>query len=662
MLYPVSVLLLILVFWQRLEIAAAVWGILAFGDGMATLVGQAFGRRKLPWNPRKSWAGSLSYLAFGSAAAATLLLWTAPGRYEVGFALAIAGATALAAALVESLPIALDDNLGVPLLAGLLLFCLSLTAGRWESLVDADFLRRFGVALVVNLVLSGAALAVRGVDRSGAVVGTLLGTALWTLLGWQGFTLLFAFFALGTAATKVGYEAKARARLAQEKGGRRGARNALAKTTVPVLCALFAATTPHPGLFALAAAAAFATAAADTVSSEIGQVYGRRTFLLTTLRPVPRGTQGAVSLEGTLAGLAAALAVAGLGAAVGLYPLPGVAIVTVAALVATTLESLLGATLEKRGLLDNESVNFLNTLFGALAAAALHVLAMPHSSAMKKLDLYAQLARPFTLLPPLLGIVSGAVCAFGSVHNPDPSRAFTLSVLATIALGSLCASFLNAASNAINQIYDLEIDRVNKPERPLCTGALSLREAWGFTWLFYALALVPTWLVVVYPHTSLRPEVAGAARGPADLLHLPRRRPLHLRLFRSRPRPHQGARHVGQLDDRGAARLPAQGGGLDDGGQLLARRALVHRPDLHALPGRGLDHQGLRRHPGRPRRRLQDAADPPRPAQGGLDHRAVLRLSLAADAARSVPRRPVPARASDPHRQCLVPRQPSASP
>lgn len=122
---------------------------------------------------------------------------------------------------------------------------------------------------------------------------------------------------------------------------------------------------------------------------------------------------------------------------------------------------------------------------------------------MKKLALYVQLARPFTLLPPLFGIVSGAVCAFGSVHNPDPSRAFTLSVLATIALGSLCASFLNAASNAINQIYDLEIDRVNKPERPLCTGALSLREAWGFTWLFYALALVPTWLVVVYPHSSL---------------------------------------------------------------------------------------------------------------------------------------------------------------
>jgi geranylgeranylglycerol-phosphate geranylgeranyltransferase len=121
---------------------------------------------------------------------------------------------------------------------------------------------------------------------------------------------------------------------------------------------------------------------------------------------------------------------------------------------------------------------------------------------MKKLSLYNQLARPFTLLPPLLGIVSGAVCAFGSVHNPDPDRRLTLSVLLTVALGSLCASFLNAASNALNQITDLEIDRVNKPKRPLVTGALSIREAWRFTLLTYVLAIVPTWWVVVYPHVT----------------------------------------------------------------------------------------------------------------------------------------------------------------
>jgi 4-hydroxybenzoate polyprenyltransferase len=126
-----------------------------------------------------------------------------------------------------------------------------------------------------------------------------------------------------------------------------------------------------------------------------------------------------------------------------------------------------------------------------------------------KLALYQKLARPFTLLPPLLGIVSGAFCAFGSVHNPDPARAVTLPVIATVVLGSLCASFMNAASNAINQIYDLEIDRLNKPDRPLVTGELSTAEAWGFSWLFYALALLPTWLVVPYPYTTLHQKLTA---------------------------------------------------------------------------------------------------------------------------------------------------------
>ena len=124
---------------------------------------------------------------------------------------------------------------------------------------------------------------------------------------------------------------------------------------------------------------------------------------------------------------------------------------------------------------------------------------------------FVDLARPFTLLPPLLGIVSGAVCAFGSVHNPDQGYRFTGTVLATIVLGSLCASFLNAASNVINQIYDLEIDRINKPKRPLCTGEVSIGAAWVYTWVLYALAIVPTWWVVVHPYDTF------AAKGAAPL-------------------------------------------------------------------------------------------------------------------------------------------------
>ena len=108
-----------------------------------------------------------------------------------------------------------------------------------------------------------------------------------------------------------------------------------------------------------------------------------------------------------------------------------------------------------------------------------------------------RLARPFTLLPPLLGILSGAVCAFGSAHNPDPGRRVTLGLLLVVAFGSLCASLLNAASNVLNQITDLDVDRINKPDRPLVTGEASIREAWRLAAGLYVLALIPVWWIVV---------------------------------------------------------------------------------------------------------------------------------------------------------------------
>jgi uncharacterized protein (TIGR00297 family) len=376
-LYPVTVLLLLLLFPRRLEVAAAVWGILAFGDGMAAIVGQTMGRgNPLPWNPKKSWAGTLAYAVFGGAGAFALLEWTAPGVYTTRFALAAAFATALFAAWLESQAQGLDDNFGVPLVAALLLYCLTLSAGGWGVVRSDPFLARLAIGLAVNLALAAAAYAARGVDLSGALAGILLGTTIWAFLDWRGFVLLFAFFALGTLATKFGYEQKAKAKIAQAKGGRRGARNAFSKTTVPALAAVFAATTGQPVLFALALAGAFATAASDTCSSEIGQVIGRRTFLIPPRPRGPRGTEGAVSLEGTLAGVAASLVVGGLGYAAALYPASGVAVVAVAAFVATTLESLAGATLEKRGLVDNDAVNFLNSLAGALVAAGLGALVL----------------------------------------------------------------------------------------------------------------------------------------------------------------------------------------------------------------------------------------------------------------------------------------------
>jgi uncharacterized protein (TIGR00297 family) len=373
-LYPLAVLLLVLLFHRRLEVAAAVWGILAFGDGMATLVGRVLGRRPLPWNPAKTWEGSAAYAAFGTGAATALLLWTAPGRYAVLFAFLICAATALAAALLESLPQGIDDNLGVPLVAGVFLFCLLMTQGQWSAFLDLRLLPLLPAALAVNLLLGVAAYSLRALTLSGLIAGVVLGAVVFVGVGWVGWLLLAAFVALGSAATRLGYRQKERGGLAQEDCGRRRGRHALAKASVAAAAALFAAATPYPMLFGLAFAAALATATADTVSSEIGQLWGRRTYEITTLRPVPPGTHGGVSAVGTAAGVLAASAIAVLGAWAVLYPWWGALAVGVAAVLALLLESLLGATLEQRALLDNEGVNFVATLAGALLAVALALL------------------------------------------------------------------------------------------------------------------------------------------------------------------------------------------------------------------------------------------------------------------------------------------------
>ena len=105
--------------------------------------------------------------------------------------------------------------------------------------------------------------------------------------------------------------------------------------------------------------------------------------------------------------------------------------------------------------------------------------------------LWFELARPFTLVAPALGFASGAVTAAGA-FPPEP---WSTDLLLYPLLGLIMAAVLNAASNALNQIYDLDIDRVNKPARPLPSGRLSLSSAWGFTVVAYVIAVALAWAV-----------------------------------------------------------------------------------------------------------------------------------------------------------------------
>jgi 4-hydroxybenzoate polyprenyltransferase len=104
---------------------------------------------------------------------------------------------------------------------------------------------------------------------------------------------------------------------------------------------------------------------------------------------------------------------------------------------------------------------------------------------------YLELGRPFTLIAPALGVASGAVTAAGAA----PRELWTWDLVTYPLIGSLMAAVLNAGNNALNQIYDLEIDRVNKPKRPLPSRRVSLRGAWAFTIVSYAVALLLAWLV-----------------------------------------------------------------------------------------------------------------------------------------------------------------------
>ena len=223
---------------------------------------------------------------------------------------------ALFCALVESLPTTLDDNFTVPLVGGIAVALFS-RADLTVFFGDPELPRRAAVGLAVNAAIAAAAYFARSIDVAGAVSAIVIGTLITAGLGLRGLAVMATFFVVGTAATRLGQAEKARRGLAQERGGVRGWRNAWANGAVPAALALMALLAPADARawWVIAYAASVATAAADTCASEIGKAYGRHAVLITTLRPVPPGTEGGISAEGTLGGLAGAVVVAAAGAA-----------------------------------------------------------------------------------------------------------------------------------------------------------------------------------------------------------------------------------------------------------------------------------------------------------------------------------------------------------
>jgi len=374
-LYPISVLLLILCMPHHLYVAAAGWGIMAWGDGFASIFGRKFGKTKIPWNENRSWAGSAAFLVFGAAAAIffTAWVWREPSEPRIWSVILIPFLGAFLATIVETIPTGVNDNLTVPLSAGFFMLGLYQIDPSLLSSKQDQLIHNFIWGASINLALAGISYALKMVSISGFISGFLIGTTLYTFGGYQGFLVLLAFFILGSGCTKFGYAYKKSLGVAQEKGGARGWKNATANCSVGTFLAILGILSAQPlsSIFFAGMFAAFATAAADTVSSEIGQVLGKHPILITTLRPVPVGTEGAVSLEGTFAGIVASMIVASLGIVFHMFGWIAAGFVVVGAFVGTTVESYLGATLEQMKIIDNEIINFMNTLVGAAATMIL---------------------------------------------------------------------------------------------------------------------------------------------------------------------------------------------------------------------------------------------------------------------------------------------------
>jgi uncharacterized protein (TIGR00297 family) len=209
---------------------------------------------------------------------------------------------------------------------------------------------------------------------SGYLHAWVLGVIVWGTLGWQGYIVVMFYFLVGSLVTRIGMAEKEARGIAEKRSGMRGPENVWGSALTATICALgtLLGNSDLNQLLFLGYVASFSTKLADTTASEVGKAYGKNTFLITTLQPVARGTEGAVSWEGTLAGVVASLLMGIVGWLVGSIDLIGIIWCVLAAFVATNIESLIGATLQSRfNWLTNEVVNFINTFIGAIIAILL---------------------------------------------------------------------------------------------------------------------------------------------------------------------------------------------------------------------------------------------------------------------------------------------------
>ncbi len=226
-------------------------------------------------------------------------------------------------------------------------------------------------ALLIHGVLIALAQRLPLLTRAGWIHAGALGTILLVSLGWQGWLAVVLYLVLGSAVTKLGFRDKQRRGLAEARGGSRGPENVWGSAATGAALALLIGAGVEPrSVLLVGFAASFAAKLADTFGSEIGKRWGRTTVLISSFRRVPPGTEGAISLEGTLASAFGSLLMSVLMLALQLIPSwPLAGLVVLIGLVATLAESLFGALVQDRyDWMSNELVNALQTSLAAVLA------------------------------------------------------------------------------------------------------------------------------------------------------------------------------------------------------------------------------------------------------------------------------------------------------
>ncbi len=229
------------------------------------------------------------------------------------------------------------------------------------------------ISFAIIWVLVVASVVTGRINLTGALAGGLLSMGIFVGGGWNAFSLLVTFFVLGTAATQWRFRWKVTMEVAQSHNGKRGVMHVVANGGVAGTCGLLGWLIPEISFMAQGmAAASLASALADTVSSELGNVYGSRFFNILNFKREPRGEHGVISPEGTLFGFLGSAIIA---LQYGLLTDPSLNVlwVFIAGISGNLLDSILGASAQRKGLINNHEVNILNTLFGGVVFAVLYI-------------------------------------------------------------------------------------------------------------------------------------------------------------------------------------------------------------------------------------------------------------------------------------------------